>query len=136
MQDLVDELDSQIKSLQSQLKKAKSKKIEVIYNEETYSSQDDIQELIENLQVQMKKLKRNKGPKIEIEYDDQTYSSQEEIQDLIDSLVKKASQRIKVKDPQNDAPLRTSEQVQQTMKRLWDLYKTYCEKLQRLQPDF
>ena len=84
----------------------------------------------------MKKLKRNKGPKIEIEYDDQTYSSQEEIQDLINSLVKKASQRIKVKDPQNNAILRTSEQVQETMKRLWDLYKTYCEKVQRLTPEF
>ena len=136
MQDLVDELDSQIKSLQYQLKKAKSKTIEVIYDDQTYSSQDEIQELLENLQVQMKKLKRNKGPKIEIEYDDQTYSSQEDIQDLINSLVKKASQRIKVKDPQNHAILTSSEQVEQTMKRLWDLYKTFCEKVQRLTPEF
>ena len=45
-------------------------------------------------------------------------------------------QGIRVKDPQNNVILTTSEQVEQSMKRLWDLYKTYCEKLQRLQPDF
>ena len=45
-------------------------------------------------------------------------------------------QGIRVKDPQNGTILTTSEQVEQSMKRLWDLYKTYCEKLQRLQPEF
>ena len=45
-------------------------------------------------------------------------------------------QGIRVKDPQNGTFLTTSEQVEQSMKRLWDLYKTYCEKLQRLQPEF
>ena len=45
-------------------------------------------------------------------------------------------QGIRVKDPQNNVILTTSEQVEQSMKRLWDLYKTYCDKLQRLQPDF
>ena len=45
-------------------------------------------------------------------------------------------QGIRVKDPQNNVILTTSEQVEQSMKRLWDLYKTYCEKLQRLQPEF
>ena len=63
-------------------------------------------------------------------------SSQEDIQDLINSLVKKASQRIKVKDPQNGTILTTSAQVEQTMKRLWDLYKTFCDRLQSLEPDF
>ena len=41
-----------------------------------------------------------------------------------------------VKDPQNDVILKTPAQVQQTMNRLWDLYKTYCDKVQRLQPEF
>ena len=45
-------------------------------------------------------------------------------------------QGIRVKDPQNNVILTTSEQVEQSMNRLWDLYKTYCEKLQRLQPEF
>ena len=45
-------------------------------------------------------------------------------------------QGIRVKDPQNGTFLTTSEQVEQSMNRLWDLYKTYCEKLQRLQPEF
>ena len=41
-----------------------------------------------------------------------------------------------VKDPQNDVILKTPAQVQESMNRLWDLYKTYCEKVQRLQPEF
>ena len=45
-------------------------------------------------------------------------------------------QGIRVKDPQNGTFLTTSEQVEQSMNRLWDLYKTYCEKLQRLTPEF
>ena len=41
-----------------------------------------------------------------------------------------------VKDPQNNAILTTPKQVQESMNRLWDLYKTYCDKVQRLQPEF
>ena len=41
-----------------------------------------------------------------------------------------------VKDPQNDVILKTPAQVQESMNRLWDLYKTYCDKVQRLQPEF
>ena len=41
-----------------------------------------------------------------------------------------------VKDPQNGTILTTSEQVQQTMNRLWDLYQSFCERLQRLEPEF
>ena len=41
-----------------------------------------------------------------------------------------------VKDPQNDTTLKTPAQVQESMNRLWDLYKTYCDKVQRLQPEF
>ena len=41
-----------------------------------------------------------------------------------------------VKDPQNGTILTTSEQVQQTMNRLWDLYETYCQRLQRLETEF
>ena len=45
-------------------------------------------------------------------------------------------QGIRVKDPQNGTILTTSEQVEQTMKRLWDLYKTFCDKVQRLTTEF
>ena len=45
-------------------------------------------------------------------------------------------QGIRVKDPQNNVILTTSAQVQESMNRLWDLYKTYCDKVQRLQPEF
>ena len=41
-----------------------------------------------------------------------------------------------IKDPQNRTILTTPEQVQQTMNRLWDLYETHCQRLQRLQPEF
>ena len=41
-----------------------------------------------------------------------------------------------IKDPQNDAILRTPEQVQQTLKRLWDLYQSYCERLKSVETDF
>ena len=41
-----------------------------------------------------------------------------------------------IKDPQNDTILKTPAQVQESMNRLWDLYKTYCDKVQRLQPEF
>ena len=45
-------------------------------------------------------------------------------------------QGIRVKDPQNDTILTSSEQVEQTMKRLWDLYKTFCDRLKSLEPEF
>ena len=54
----------------------------------------------------------------------------------LDHSVPMKSQGIRVKDPQNGTILTTSEQVEQTMKRLWDLYKTFCEKVQRLTPEF
>ena len=45
-------------------------------------------------------------------------------------------QGIRVKDPQKGTILTTSEQVEQTMKRLWDLYKTFCDRLKSLEPEF
>ena len=54
----------------------------------------------------------------------------------LDHSVPMKSQGIRVKDPQNGTILTTSEQVEETMKRLWDLYKTFCEKVQRLTPEF
>ena len=54
----------------------------------------------------------------------------------LDHSVPMKVQGIRVKDPQNGTILTTSEQVEETMNRLWDLYETYCEKLQRLTPEF
>ena len=89
------------------------------YLEKLQQERDDLKEQLFDLGEQIKKLKNI-------------------ITDQQEEIIKYQNNQALpgVKDPQNGTILTTSEQVQQTMNRLWDLYETYCQRLQRLETEF
>ena len=89
------------------------------YLEKLQLERDDLKEQLFDLGEQIKKLKNI-------------------ITDQQEEIIKYQNNQALpgVKDPQNGTILTTSEQVQQTMNRLWDLYETYCQRLQSLETEF
>ena len=89
------------------------------YLEKLQQERDDLKEQLFDLGEQIKKLKNI-------------------ITDQQEEIIKYQNNQALpgVKDPQNGTILTTPEQVQQTMNRLWDLYETYCQRLQRLETEF
>ena len=105
------------------------KKAESIYESQNKELFEEIKEQIFNT------VRRN------IEYQQKNQNLVKALKRLLENIQNthysdESNEAQEVKDPQNDVILKTPAQVQESMNRLWDLYETYCQRLQRLEPEF